>query len=94
MDKGELVGIVLEEGLILQDKKVHLPTFILFLTGVFAFGEKKFEAEMKKIASLTVAGIMEENMTALSPDTRVEEAATMIVEKGLHYFPVVDGGKL
>jgi predicted transcriptional regulator len=94
IDKGKLVGIVLEEGLILQDKKVHLPTFVSILNGVFAIGEKKFEAEMKKIASLTVSGIMEESMTVLSPETPVEEVATMIVEKGLHYFPVVENDKL
>jgi len=94
LDNGKLVGLVLEEGLILQDKKVHLPTLVYILNGVFAIGEKKFEDEMKRIASLTVSGIMEANMTVLSPDTPVEEVATMIVEKGVHYFPVVENGKL
>ncbi len=94
VDNGKLAGIALEEGLILQDKKVHLPTFVYILSGVFAIGEKKFETEMKKMASLTVSGIMEENMTVLSPETAVEEVATMIIEKGIHYFPVVENDKL
>jgi len=94
MDNGKLVGIALEEGLILQDKKVHLPTLFAVLNGVFAIGEKKFEDELKKMGSITVSGIMEDNMKVLSPDTPVEEAATIIVEKGVHYFPVVDNGKL
>jgi predicted transcriptional regulator len=94
VDNGKLLGVALEEGLILQDKNVHVPTFIYILNSVFAVGEKKFETEMKKIASLTVAGIMEDKMTALSPDTPVEDVATMIVEKGLRYFPVVEGGRL
>jgi predicted transcriptional regulator len=94
LEKGRFLGVVLEEGLILQDKKVHLPTLVNILNGVFAIGEKRFETEMKKIASLTVAGIMEENTMALSPETPVEEVATVIIEKGIHYFPVLNKGKL
>jgi len=94
VENGKLLGIALEEGLILQDKKVHLPTLINILNGVFVIGEKRFETEMKKIASLTVLGIMEENTAVLSPETPINEAATTIIEKGIHYFPVVDNGRL
>lgn len=94
VEKGRLLGVVLEEGLILQDKKVHLPTLVNILNGVFAIGEKRFETEMKKIAALTVAGIMEEKTMTLSPETPVEEVATVIIEKGIHYFPVLNKGKL
>ena len=94
MEDGKLLGIVLEEGLILQDKKVHLPTLVNFLTGVFPIGEKRFESEMKKIASLTVSGIMEDKMEILASETPVEDVATTIIEKGIHYFPVIDNGKL
>jgi len=30
----------------------------------------------------------------LSPETPVTEAATTIIEKGVHYFPIVENGKL
>lgn len=91
---GKLLGIVLEEGLILQDKKIHLPTLVTVLSGVFAFGENRFDSEMKKMGAITVSGIMEDTMTAISSSTPVEEVATMVIEKGVHYFPVVDNGKL
>jgi CBS-domain-containing membrane protein len=93
-ERGTLRGIVLEESLILQDKKVHLPTLIYILNGVFPIGEERFEEEMRKIASITVEGIMEDTMKTLSPDTPVEDVATMIVEEGMHYFPVLEQGKL
>ena len=93
-DKGKLLGIVLEEGLILRDKKVHLPTLINILSGVFALGEERFEGEMRKMAAITVSGIMEDNMVTISPELPVEEVATIIIEKGVHYFPVVENGKL
>ena len=94
VDKGRLVGIVLEEGLILQDKKLHLPTLVYVLNGVFAIGEKRFEDELKKMASLTVSGIMEDKVTRLAPGTPVEDVATLMIEKGIHYFPVVENDKL
>jgi CBS domain-containing protein len=92
--QGKLLGVVLEESLIMQDNKVHLPTFMVILNGLFAFGEKRFEDEMKKVAALTVEGIMNKNPVMLSPDTPVEEVATRVIEDGIHYFTVVDNGKL
>ena len=93
-DKGALRGVVLEESLILQDKNIHLPTFFFILSGFITLGEHQFEEEMKKVASTNVEGIMERAPKTLSPDTPVEDVATLIVEHGVHYFPVVEAGKL
>jgi CBS domain-containing protein len=92
--QGQLCGLVLEESLILQDKKVHLPTFVYILNSVFAIGEERFEQEMKRIAAITVDGIMERKPDTLTPDTSVEDVATKIIEEGKHYFPVVAQGRL
>ena len=86
----KFLGVVLEESLIFQDKKVHLPTFVSIAMGFLTFGEHKFEEEMKKIAASKVADIMETDIKTVSSDTSVEDVATMIVEEGKHYFPVVD----
>lgn len=93
-ENGGFAGLVLEEGLIVRDKKVHLPTFIYMLSGFITFGEHRFEDEMKKMAASTASGIMEKNPVVLSPDTPVEDAATLMVEKGIHYFPVLEGTRL
>ena len=45
---------------------------------------------MKKIAASKVVDIMETDIKTVSSDTSVEDVATMIVEEGKHYFPVVD----
>lgn len=93
-EKNKVIGIVLEEGLILQDKNIHLPTLISILSGVFAIGEQKFESEIKKMAAITVSGIMEDKMIPVSPETSIDDIATMVIEKGVHYFPVIEGGML
>ena len=88
--QGELVGIVLEEGLIFQDKKVHLPTFINIFMGFLALGVHKFEKEMRKIAATKVEQIMEKDIYILSQEDTIENVATVMIEKGIYYFPVVE----
>jgi CBS domain-containing protein len=92
--KGKLLGLVLEESLIFQDKKVHLPTVVAVLNGFLTFGEEKYEQEMNKIVARTAEGIMDENPLVLSPRVDITDAATLVVEKNIHYFPVVEAGKL
>jgi len=91
---GKFLGIVLEESLIFREKKLHLPTFFFMLSGFLTFGEKEYENELKKISSSTVSGIMDDNAIILSPDTEVDEVATIMVEKNQHFFPVIENHKL
>jgi len=93
-ENGKVLGVVLEEDLILQDKKVHLPTLVSILNGVFAFGEGRFEQEMQKMSAITVDGLMEKNVSLISPETSVEDIATAVIEKNIHYFPVIENGEL
>lgn len=92
--EGNFLGIVEEEGLIIKDKKVHLPTFLYILNGFIEIGEQKFEDEIQKMSATTVAGIMEKEVATLSPDTPIEDVASLIVDRGLHYFPVIDKKKV
>jgi CBS domain-containing protein len=69
---------------------VHLPTVLHLSLGFLTLGIKRLDEEMKKITGTTVADVMEKEAHTLSPDTPVEDVATMIVEEGLHYFPVIE----
>ncbi|MCK4810542.1 MAG: CBS domain-containing protein [Candidatus Omnitrophica bacterium] len=93
-DENKLLGLALEEGLIFQDKKVHLPTFINLSLGFLTLGTHRYEEEIKKIAGSTVSDIMEKDFIALSPDSSLADVATMMVEKGIYYYPVVENEKL
>lgn len=92
--EGEYLGIVQEEGVMFQDKKVHLPTFIHILGGFLTLGIKKYEEEMKKIAATTVSDILENDAKTVSPDMTIEALATMMLEENVHYCPVVEDTKL
>jgi CBS domain-containing protein len=93
-DAGNFLGLLLEESLIVRDKKIHLPTYVYILQGFLTFGEAKFEEDIKKISALTVSELMDKNALTISPDSPVNEIATLMVEKNVHYLPVVKAGKL
>ncbi|MCB4791761.1 MAG: CBS domain-containing protein [Elusimicrobia bacterium] len=93
-DNGGFLGLVLEDGIIFKDTKVHLPTFVYFLSGFFTLGEKKFEDELKKISATTVSGIMDEKPITITPEATMEDIATLMIDKAVHYFPVLENGRL
>lgn len=92
--KGKLLGLVREEGLIFKDKKVHLPTFISLSLGFLTLGANRYREEFKKIAASKVADIMEKDVVTVSPDTDIDDLATMMIETENYYFPVVEKKKL
>ena len=92
--KGKLLGIVREEGVIFQDKKAHLPTFINLSIGFLTLGAKKFDDEMKKITASRAQDIMEKKVVAVTAEATLEDAATMMIEKNAYYLPVVENDAL
>ncbi len=91
---GKLLGVVKEEGLIFQDKKVHLPTFINLSFGFLTLGAERYNEEIKKITASKVSSIMEKDIVTIYPNTEIEDVATLMIEKEVYYLPVVDKDKL
>lgn len=92
---GAILGVVTESDLIDQNKKVHIPTVVSILDSFFFLeNPDKMEQEMRKIAGSTVADIYSSPARTVSPDTPVDEIATIMAEKGIHTLPVVENGRL
>lgn len=92
---GALVGIICQSDLVVQQKKLSLPSFFSFLDGYISLSSgKQMDKEIKKMAALTVAEAMTADPTVVSPDTSLEEAATLMVDKNFHTLPVVDQGNV
>ncbi len=92
--KGKLLGVAREEGVIFQNKKVHLPTFISISMGFFALDTERFNDDIKKITATRVCDLMEKKVIKLSPEMTVNEAATLMLEEKNCYCPVLKGKKL
>jgi CBS domain-containing protein len=91
----KVIAVVTESDLIDQSKKLHIPTVVTILDSVFYLeNPDKMEAEMKKIAGTKVSEICSELPKTVSPDTQLDEIATIMAEGNIHTLPVIDGEKL
>jgi CBS domain-containing protein len=93
VDKGRMVGLVTEGDLIMQDVRIHFPTYLSLLGGyVFAPGaSERFESSLRKAVAATVADVMTREPITVAPDALVTDVATLLVERDVARVPVVEG---
>jgi len=90
-----VVGILCQSDLIAQQKKISLPSLFTLLDGYISFSPaKSLEKEFKKIAAIKVSEAMTADPVTVSPDTTIEEIATLMVNRGFHTIPVVENDQL
>ena len=90
-DDNNLIGIVTENDLIDQAKKVHIPTVMaLFDSFVFLENPERLEKDLKKMSASTVGDICSSSIVTVKTDTQVDEFATIMAEKKVHTLPVLD----
>ena len=92
---GKLVGILCQSDLIVQQKKLPLPSVFTFLDGIITLTSmKQLEKEAKKITATTVAEAMTKNPVTVHSDTTVETVAELMIDQKFHTLPVVDNNRL
>lgn len=90
-EDGLLVGILCQSDLIIQQKKMPLPSLFTFLDGVIDLrSNKQMEREAQKIAAITVAQAMTAPPVTVKPDNGLETVAALMVDNNFHTLPVVD----
>jgi len=94
-EKGRLVGVLCQSDLVAQQKQVTLPSVFALLDGFIALSSRDdFEREMQKIAATKVAQAMTADPKTVTPQTPIDEIATIMVNEKLFTLPVVDSGRL
>lgn len=94
-DSGDLVGIVTENDLINQNKRLHIPTVVrLFDAFIMLDSPGRIEKEIKKMAAVTVNDICTKEVISVSENTTLEDIATIMSEKKVYLIPVVEGKKI
>ena len=92
---GALLGILCQSDLIAQQKKISLPSLFTLLDGFISFSStKNLDMEFQKIAAIKVSEAMTPDPIRVSPDTTIEEIATLMVNRGFHTVPVVKDERL
>ena len=73
-----LVGIVTEGDLIFRDADIKAPGFLDILGGIIPLGNwEEYREETLKSAGVTVAEVMTKEVTTVTPDTPLAEAANL-----------------
>ncbi len=91
-DKKNVIGIVTENDLINQNKRLHIPTVISLFDAFFVLGSGKIEEEIKKMTAVTVEEICNKKVVSITEETSLEEIATIMSEKKIHLLPVLRDG--
>lgn len=92
---GSLLGIICQEDLIIQQKKIPLPSFFTLLDGIIPLvSYKKLEKEVEKIVATTVDQAMTSSPITVAPETSLEDIASLMLKNNVHTLPVLDHGKL
>ncbi len=93
--KGRLIGVLCQSDLVAQQKQVTMPSIFAMLDGFIALSSREdFEHELQKIAATNVSQAMTKDPKTVSPQTGLEEIATVMVNEKLYTLPVVDAGRL
>ncbi len=93
--EGKLLGVVTENDLIYQKKKVHIPTVINILDSViYLESPDKMKQEMQKITGVMVEDIYTRDVVTIDKEAQIDEVATIMAEKNIHTIPVLEDDKL
>lgn len=94
-ESGNLYGIVTENDLISQNKRLHIPTVVSFLdAAIYLESSKKFEQEVKRLTATRAGDICNRKVVTIAEDASLIDIATIMTEKKVHLLPVVRNGKL
>lgn len=91
-DSNRLIGIVTENDLIRQNKRLHIPTIIRLFDAYIMLGSGKMEEEIRRMAAITVGEICTKDVVTIDEDTTIEEIATIMSERNVHLLPVLKNG--
>jgi len=93
--EGHLKGIICQSDLVVQQRKIPLPSFFIMLDSfVPLVSPKNIEKELQKMSALTVKEAMTPNPVTIGPETDLEDIATLMVKHTIHTLPVVEQGKI
>jgi CBS-domain-containing membrane protein len=90
-ESGKLVGILCRTDLIVQQKRLPVPSVFTLLDGLIPLtSAKHMEKAFQKIAAIRVADAMTPDPARVRPQTTIEEVAALMVDRKFHTLPVVD----
>ena len=90
--EGRLVGLLDDGDLIVSEARLHAPTTIEILGAYIPLpGDlRRFNDEVRQALGRTVGEVMEDDPPSLTLTSTVEDAATLLHDRGVSRLPVLD----
>ena len=93
--ENRIQGVLCQSDLIIQQEKTPVPSFFSLLGGVIPLrSPKDIDNEIAKVTAMTVRDAMSSHPITVSPDTGIEEIASLMVKRNIHTIPVQQNGIL
>ncbi|MBN2516969.1 MAG: CBS domain-containing protein [Deltaproteobacteria bacterium] len=93
--EGRLKGMICQDDLISQQRKIPLPSYFILLDSLIPLtSQKNIEKAVRKIAAVTVGEAMTRDPITVGPEAGLEDIATLMVKHTIHTLPVLDQGTL
>lgn len=91
----KLFGIVTENDLIRQNKRLHIPTVLRLFDALIPLQSSgSVEDEIRRMSASIVSEICTKEVITVDPETSLQDIATIMFEKGVHLLPVLSSEKL
>jgi CBS domain-containing protein len=91
---GRVLGIVTETDLVHKHARLHLPRYIGILGGVVPLDMHRTDEDMRRIVGVKAQEIMTTEVIQIAPDDDVDDAATLMVERGANPLIVIENGRV
>ncbi|HOB35621.1 MAG TPA: CBS domain-containing protein [Bacillota bacterium] len=90
-----VVGMLSEKDLLATRITPRPPRYLELLGGIIFLDDVgRFQSQLEKTAAVTVEQVMTRDVATVEADAPIEEAAGIIVRRGVNRVPVVENGRL
>ena len=92
---GKLVGIISEGDLLHKETSPRIPDVVGVLGALIYYrGVKQYESDFKKLIALQASELMTSDVVTIQKDATIEDAAYLMINRGVKRLPVVEDGKI
>lgn len=91
----KLVGIISEGDLLHKETSPRVPDVVGVLGALIYYrGVKQYDSDFKKLIALQASEIMTKDVITIAKDAKIEDAASLMINRNVKRLPVVEDGKL
>lgn len=91
---GQVLGAVSQFDLVAKHARVHVPRYLGILGGIIPLDTHRTGEELRKVLGVTASDLMSTGVPSVTPDTDIDDAASMMVEEKAEALLVLEGNRL